>query len=191
VPAPVLGLPTGSVRALLALLVVGRVLRETLAGRPIGVLLSEALLIILAHYFASRRLLDLPEATWRRLEAEGVLEAEPSPLWLPRYSVRLLIVAGFAVTALILWWQGRLLEPGAFANIGLFAAYLAGVLYRWVMLRRARPLGRWSALWPHLKAVLALGACAVLLVYPAGGVPGAGLVEKVLLAVVLFYFGAR
>jgi hypothetical protein len=194
-PVRALGLPNGSVRALLALMVVAVVLRETLAGRPIGVLLAEALLVILAHYFASRRLLALPPGLRERLEQEGVLEPEPSPLWLPRHTVRGLIVAGFFGTAVILGLQGRLFAPGAFENIGLFVAYLAGVLYAWWRdrRRRARPPGVLHALSVHLGALAALIACAILLFGSDGGdaTASAGWTEKLLLGIVLFYFGAR
>jgi len=194
-PVRALGLPTGSVRALMALMVVGVVLRETLSGRPIGVLLTEALFVILAHYFTSRRLLALPSGLRERLEQEGLLEREPSPLWLPRHTVRGLIVAGFFGTAVILALQGRLFAPGAFDNIGLFLAYLGGVLYAWWRgrRRRGRRPGALHALSVHLGALSALIACAILLLFSGGGdvTASAGWTEKLLLGIVLFYFGAR
>lgn len=52
---PPLGLPTGSVRALLALLIVAVVIVETIRGHAIDELWSETLLIALAHCFTSRR----------------------------------------------------------------------------------------------------------------------------------------
>jgi hypothetical protein len=183
------------VRALLALTVVGIVLKQTLAARPIGLLLSEALLIILAHYFASRRLLELPREVQARLEAEGVLVPEANPLWLPRHSVRVLILLGFSGTALVLWWQGRLFEPGAFDTIGLFVAYLGGVLFNWFRKwrSRSRPLKAGTPIWVHLKALAVLLAGGMLATLANSGEIGAdsSWIEKLLLSLILFYFGTR
>lgn len=190
-----LGLPPGSVRAVLALTVVGLVIRQALVAAPVSLLLSETLLIVLAHYFASRRLVDLPEALRRRLEQDGVLEAEANPLWLPRHSVRIIILLAFCSTAVLLLWQGRLFQPGVFGSIGLFFAYLAGVLVRGLVRWRRRNVApsHGRQVWLHLKAASVLAACLVLAALTLVGelqtLPQ--WVEKLLLALILFYFGSR
>jgi len=65
-PLTPLHMPSGSVRALVALTVVGVVLAETMRNREIGLLLTETLLIVMAHYFASRRLINLPPETLKQ-----------------------------------------------------------------------------------------------------------------------------
>ena len=190
-----LGLPPGSVRAVLALTVVGLVIQQALVGAPISLLLSETLLIVLAHYFASRRLVDLPEALRRRLEQDGVLEAEPSPLWLPKHSVRIIILLAFCSTALVLLWQGRLFQPGAFGTIGLFFAYLAGISVRGLVRWRRKNVApsRRRSVWAHLKAAAVLAACAAVTALTLSGELATlpGWVEKLLLSLILFYFGSR
>src|SRR5215471_7312168 len=74
VPRPPLGLPRGSVRALLTLMIVAVVAVEVARGREFEVLWTETLMIALAHYFTSRRFIHLPVVVLRRLEEDGYLE---------------------------------------------------------------------------------------------------------------------
>src|SRR6516165_11514170 len=76
-----LGLPSGSIRALLAILVFATVWCSVLMRptREIPDYLGDLLFIIMGHYFAARR----------RAAAEP--EPGPPPLFLPRGSVRLLL----------------------------------------------------------------------------------------------------
>ena len=94
-----LGLPSGSIRAILTLMTVAFITIQTARGERVSLLWFESLMIVLAHYFASRRLVQLSPELRTRLTKEGVLEAEPNPLYLPRYSLRLLIVGAFAALA--------------------------------------------------------------------------------------------
>ena len=77
---PPLGLPTGSVRALLTLIVVAVVITQLSLDREVNPLWTETLLIALAHYFTSRRFVTLPPDVLKRLEQEGVIENEQQPL---------------------------------------------------------------------------------------------------------------
>src|SRR6202451_3592653 len=77
-----LGLPAGSTRALLAILVFGTafgllVLQPT---RDVPEYLRDLLFIILGHYFASRKRAGPSE------------DAGPPPLYLPRGTIRLLLI---------------------------------------------------------------------------------------------------
>ena len=87
---PPLGLPTGSVRALLTLIVVAVVVTKLALHRNLDELWVETLLIALAHYFTSRRFVSLSPAVLQRLENEGVIEKERQPLYLPRNSTECL-----------------------------------------------------------------------------------------------------
>src|ERR1700735_2527269 len=52
---PPLGMPPGSVRALLCLMIVAFLVIQTARGVRVDVVWSEALMIMLAHYFPTRR----------------------------------------------------------------------------------------------------------------------------------------
>jgi hypothetical protein len=80
-PRPPLGLPSGSVRALLTLLIVAVVVVQVVRGREVEPLWTETLMIALAHYFTSRRFINLAPDVMRRLEAEQCppIETTPSP----------------------------------------------------------------------------------------------------------------
>jgi hypothetical protein len=73
---PPLGLPTGSVRALLTLIIVAVVVAKYALGQDLDVLWIETLLIALAHYFTTRRFVALPPQVLQRLEQEGVIAQE-------------------------------------------------------------------------------------------------------------------
>jgi hypothetical protein len=68
---PPLGLPSGSVRALLTLLIVAVVMAQVVRGREVEPLWTETLMIALAHYLTSRRFLHLvPDKMPNRREGE-------------------------------------------------------------------------------------------------------------------------
>jgi hypothetical protein len=189
-----LGLPPGSVRALVALTIVAVFALLTLGGTSAGPQLSEAMLIVLAHYFASRQLVTVPKALRQQLQAQGLVQEEPSPLWLPRNSVRLLILACLLATLVILLLRGQLFLSGVLDNLVLVSAYLLGVVVQLLRQRRLqRPLSRWGRAWVHLKALLVLLACALILLFALGGALAdlPDWVEQLLLGWVLFYFGSR
>lgn len=180
---PPLGLPPGSVRALLTLLVVAVVVAQTVRGQEIELLWSETLMIALAHYFTTRRLLSLPPQVLRRLADEGHIEPEANPLFLPRYSIRILLLAIFAGVAIYLYRKGELFDSPAFPTLGVVFAYVLGMMGRLPNLR----------FWGDLKAAV------VLLVLVATAIPyflnRPDLVPRemqyVALGLVLFYFGSR
>jgi hypothetical protein len=185
-------MPRGSVRALLTLLIVGVVCAQAARGVASDALWTETLSIALAHYFTTRRLLDLTPEQLRRLEAEGLLPREPSPLGLPGFTVRGLILLAFLGLALYLERAGRLREPGALNLFALVGSYVLGILVRGVVAwwTRGRMRPRW---WNDLKALavlLAMGAtAAATLTGNAGLLPPAA--QHAALALALFYFGSR
>lgn len=191
---PPLGLPTGSVRALLTLIVIGVVLTSLVQDRAPGILWSETLLIALAHYFTSRRFVALPPKIIERLEREGVIEQERHPLYLPKHSIRFLIFGSFVGIAVYLYQEGRLFKPEVLSLLGIVYAYLLGAIIRGI--------GSWfnrkgdrqpSRLWVDGKAALALLALIIAaipeLLGLSEGVPTE--VHKIALGIMLFYFGAR
>ncbi len=190
---PPLGLPVGSVRALLTLLIVGVVTRSVALGRDLDVLWVETLLIALAHYFTSRRFINLPPDVVKKIKVEGLIEDEKHPLFLPRHSIRFLLIATFVGLGVYLYQEGRLLEPRAVSLLGIVAAYIIGCLVRgvgaWFGRRRDQPV---STLWGDLKALIVLGAVvAAGLPELLGTDPWPLGYQKAALALLLFYFGSR
>ncbi len=93
-----LGLPSGSIRALLAILIFATVWGLLLIqpSEEVPEYLSGLLFIIMGHYFAARR---------RAPEAE---EPGPPPLFLPRGSVRFLLLGGSVAVAVVLFEHGQM-----------------------------------------------------------------------------------
>lgn len=191
---PPLGLPVGSVRALLTLPIVGVVITQVARGRDLEPLWVETLMIALAHYFTSRRFINLPADVMRRLEAEGHVEPEGNPLFLPRFTIRALIVAAFAVLAAYTYREGRLFDLRTLSILGVVSAYLFGIFVRslrawWQRGREPTTLAGWE----DFKAVVVLlvlfvTASAYLADRPEL-VPAQ--LRNMTLGLVLFYFGSR
>jgi hypothetical protein len=162
--------------------------------------LNDLLFIILGHYFAVRG------------RADADVQPGPPPLYLPSGSVRVLLIGGFVVTAVLLQRQGRL---GAFGdNPGVVTLLLVGGFLLGVVLhqiaawwsRKGHPTPR---ILEDLRAAVSLLAAVLLVlivwdqVVPflprtrAGALRDLDLglgklgLPHVLAAIVGFYFGAR
>jgi hypothetical protein len=192
---PPLGLPAGSVRALLTMLIVAVVVTATVRHQKLDVLWTEVLLIALAHYFTSRRFVSLPPDVLKRLQTEGVIKNEKQPLFLPKHSIRLLLTGSFAGLAYYLYDEGRLFDPDSMALIGIVAAYILGHLVRGVANwfksndKDAQP----SRLWQDGRAIIVLLSIAVASFAPLSNQPDLipEQLHRIALALVLFYFGSR
>jgi len=191
---PPLGLPVGSVRALLTLFIIAVVTMSVAKGRDLDILWIETLLISLAHYFTSRRFIDLPPDVLKKIQEEDLIEDDHQPLFLPRHTIRFLIIAAFVSLGVYLYQEKRLLEPRSVSLLGIVAAYVLGCIVRglaaWVGRRSENPPSR---LWGDLKALVVLGAVILvgipeLLDAEASLPPEA---HKVALGLLLFYFGSR
>jgi hypothetical protein len=189
-----LGLPPGSVRALLAILIVCVVLVQTVRGHSIDLLWSETLMIVLAHYFSTRRMIDLPAELRRQLEESGAIDPEPRPLYLPRHTIRAAIMLSFVAVAVYLYREGRLFRSQAIESIWLVFAYFLGIALGWLRdwscrIFNVRP--RWW--WADSKAIVALLATGACVAFYLAGRPD--LLQPwqrdAVLGFVLFYFGSR
>ena len=180
---PPLGLPRGSIRALLTLMIVAVVIAQMVRGEKIELLWTETLMIAMAHYFASRRFIRLPPEVIKRLVDEGYIELEARPLYLPSHSIRVLLLVSFIAVGVYLYLHGRLLEPQALSILGVVFAYLLGVFVR---LRTVRG-------WEDAKAFVVLAVLTVsstaYLLDRGSWVPQP--LQAVTLGLVLFYFGSR
>jgi hypothetical protein len=192
------GLPAGSVRALLALTIFGGIW-AWMYRRPdaeVPAYLRDLMFIVMGHYFAARR------------KAESA-DVGPPPLYLPRGSVRTLLLAGCATVAGALVWQHRMLAHDAgeaaarLSHAGVTLILVAGFMLGVVAAHLSRNgVPRWLE---DLRAAvsLAAGAALLLLAFDLVHVPAGGRlhdvqrwllqyrVEDVLAAVVGFYFGSR
>ncbi len=194
------GLPAGSVRALLALSILGTT-AALIVLRPHSTIpdaFRDLTFLILGHYFALRRTAHEPE------------QAGPAPLFLPRGTVRFLIFAGFLTAIVLLMRRPRPLSPRetpAIYTLIVVVGFLLGVIFstgvRWLWERGHRP----KRIWADLRALLTLLACIVLLLLawneafhflPAlrENLPDAPTITgeaiwHILAGVVAFYFGIR
>jgi len=191
---PPLGLPTGSIRALLTLLILAVVAHQIVLGRTVAVIWTETLVIALAYYFTYRRFVSLPRDVIVRLEHEGTLPKEPNPLWLPRHSIRFLIILAIAELGAYLYREQRLLEPQVITIFGTVLSYLLGVFISsvtswWTKGRKTLA----THLWEDIKAVaviLVLAATAGLYFLGEADLVPSWL-QTATVGLVLFYFGSR
>ena len=180
---PPLGLPQGSVRALLTLLIVAVVIVQLGRGREVELLWSETLMIALAHYFTSRRFIRLSPEVIRRLTEEGQIEAEAHPLYLPRCSIRAILILAFVGLVVYLYRQDRLFHSQAISILGVVFAYLLGIVAR---IRSVRG-------WEDLKAIIVLLVllCTAVPYLMDQGELVPHQLRDITLGLVLFYFGSR
>jgi len=180
---PPLGLPSGSIRAILTLLIVAVVIAQLARGREVEAMWTETLMIALAHYFASRRFIKLPPDVLRRLVDEGHIELEARPLYLPRYSIRAMLILAFLGVAVYLYYHGQLFAPQSLSILGVVFAYLLGIVARIRVIRS----------WENVKAIVVLvvlAATSTAYLLDRGElVPH--VVRNITLGLVLFYFGSR
>lgn len=197
---PPLGLPPGSVRALLTIVLLGVVCVRTARGEGDDAFWNDTLLILLAHYYSARGMIRLSPDAIKKLQADGALPKERNPLFLPKGFVRLLIAGGIVGVGVYLF------RSGAFENVRVddlsslapyealivVSIYLLGVLMggvgRWIARITRKPA---RPLWGDAKAVLALSAVLVTGIAYFSGSALPSPAEKAALAFVLFYFGSR
>lgn len=195
---PPLGMPTGSVRALLTLILVAVVITRMAHGADVSgqqeLLWVESLLIALSHYFTSRRFVELPPDVMRQLEDDGVIEKERNPLFLPKNSIRVIIVAAFGWLTYYLYTTHQLLEHNALPLITLMASFMLGALVRYVIRwwHRGRPPAT-QGTFGDIKAVVALVALLAVAIPEFLGSPQIldPIFHRIALAIMLFYFGSR
>jgi len=203
-PRHALGLPAGSIRAILAFAVLAMLwviaLRPLIRGQSLAefqlpvefVYLQIVMVLILAHFFAAHGGSIGPHTGGR------------SPLGLPRGSVRFILLAGYLGLAVYLYrTQPKYEVPGQRAFflllLLLFSGFFLGHLLTAAVRRASGALPFWFQDIQAWVALLAMGALAVLMVVELFINPSLSLenkidmptLEAVLAGLVGFYFGAR
>ncbi|RLT09369.1 MAG: hypothetical protein DWI21_06220, partial [Planctomycetota bacterium] len=122
------------------------------------------------------------------------LEKERHPLYLPKNSIRTIVVGAFVGLGIYLYREPRLVTPEAVALLSMVFAYLLGAIVRsitgWFAKRRSQPI---TGVWGDIKALIVLGAIVIAAV-PAlfdVGMQLPPLVDRIALGLTLFYFGSR
>jgi hypothetical protein len=187
-----LGLPKGSVRALLALscffTVMALLMLEKLHQVKLFWELWLANYVMLGYYFASRQ----------NQTAQTETAEEPSPLHLPKGTVRWLIILGFLGTAIFIlyqWSQGKraLWEHHAFFPIVSLASFFFGRVFQAVT-------GSWnkgaSNHWKLLLNAKALAGLFAAITIPVTllfdvDFPYILQLQRFSLVYIVFYFGSR
>lgn len=187
-PEP-LRLPRGSVRGLLALVLMGTFAYLLTRDSTTPAVLVNAVVVCLAFYFGTRGATATPT---------GVAGASPAPSRRPRI-VRGLLFLGFAGIAAWFFRSGvptSPLPPELVQVWEVLGGYLLGSTLSWIFHRRVRetPFRRRIALvFRDLSAAAALAltvfACYTL-VTGIGSTFG-GYVEQALSLVITYYFGSR
>jgi hypothetical protein len=197
-----LGWPPGSIRALLALMVAGLVCalmlippRDPDKPTPIPAYLLYLLFLILGHYFAARG------------SSVGQTHAlTDQPLWLPRHTIRLLLLVGLVGTCVYKivtdrhafdeQWEvtARAMQDWPLLPLIVQLAFFAGVILRWIIGPQPGPWFQDLEAWFSLIAVLLMSITTLmhLVIYPSlSEYPNLPFWEGMLASVVAFYFGER
>jgi hypothetical protein len=194
-----LGLPAGSVRALMVIMTMGTIWVLLLIRKPVPIFLYYLLFLTTGVYFAARG-------------STATRAGGPAPLYLPRGSIRLLLVAAFFG----LFALGIARDPAGFLQQPLVApterdatlllplvmigAFMMGVLSNAIarkVLSGPYGLPGWYQdvqAWLSVIAVLGLGATVILELVVFTSVENRwdmSTLQLILSAVVSFYFGAR
>ncbi|MFN5529930.1 MAG: hypothetical protein ACK5F7_05090 [Planctomycetaceae bacterium] len=192
---PPLGLPIGSVRALLTLQILAVFVVETLRGHQLPGLWSVTVLLAIAHYFSSRSTLAISAAQVAQLESNPAVPLERRPLFLHPHLLRgVVLLSLVGVLAALYSVQGvRQVNEVPPQLLGA-VAYVAGAVCRLLFSQQRHPTSRGGLrLWDDLNALAVLlpvtGVCVMYYLDQGAQLPD--LVRNYVLALVLFYFGSR
>ncbi len=185
-----LGLPPGSVRALLLLGLVARVILDLRAGQEPASWLLLSVMMAAAAYFSARA-----SSAAAGAGASGEPTRTTAPLGLPAGTIRLLLLAaaGYAVFLLYDRYGTGSVEPQQSPALWLLAAFVLGVIVRVVALKFARPQDAGTGWGWHLQALTVLLAVGGLVAIGATGRQSevAQWIQVLLAAGPIYYFATR
>jgi hypothetical protein len=197
-----LGLPKGSIRALIALAIFGSLLatlvfRITVPEDSFWFLwmLNYA---ILAYYFAIRQNVPCPPLSALNVTVDTKSVDVPKPLGLPRGSVRWIILLAFFLSCGILiyrWFTQRepFWEDRAFFPMLSLCGFFVGRLLEYIYRKRKGPLSPILRTFQNIKSAFALVcALSIILIIPLEiPVPASPQVVRFSILFIFFYFGSR
>jgi hypothetical protein len=179
-----LGLPRGSIRALVTLAVAGACWLLMIGNQPVPRYLLNLLLAIIAYYFGFRQKAGRTETHAAESRAQS-----PEPLHLPGGSIRMILVLGFAISGLLMCVRGKLADLAHLEFFVLLAGLVAGYFFSRIF--RTADAATHSR-FNHLGGVVAVTAAGWLVVSLLSGTyleqPHIGLIPA---CVITFYFGSR
>ncbi len=180
---PPLGLPRGSIRALVTLAVAASCWVLMIGDQPVPHYLLNLLLAIVGYYFGFR------QKTAAANPATEAYVRAPEPLHLPGGSIRTILILGFVISALAVGLHGRMIDLAHLEFFLLLAGLVAG--YFFSRMFRAADAGTCSRV-NHLKGLAAVMAAGWLAVGLWSGAylkqPHLGLIPA---CIITFYFGSR
>ena len=186
IPEP-LGLPKGSIRALVAISLAGTCWLMVLVSRDVPSYLLSLLLTVIGYYFGFR---TVAKTTSGRIYDPA---SHPrTPLNIPGGGIRGLLMMGFLVSGIVLWSAGKLL--GDDMKYLEFYVILAGLIVGHLFARAFSHVrvGRCYLGIHHFKGLAVLGSALALLgVLLLGLFADLPYVAMVLCAVISFYYGSR
>jgi len=104
--------------------------------------------------------LIFPLSSYPDLEKAGYLEPETNPLYLPRHSIRIIIVATFFFVGTSVFFLDRM-NPNSWVILAAVIPYLIGILLKAARLWLLDKLDRVPTIWwSDVKAILVLGLMA-------------------------------
>ncbi len=183
-----LGLPRGSIRALIALLLAATSWILIWRDRDLPLDLFTLILMVVGYYFGYRT--KAKDAGDRFLDPESVSQR---PLSLPSGTIRLVLILGFGVSAIVLASRHGFALRQNVQFFLILAGLVAGHLFARLVARLESP--GLAALIRHVKGVLGLVTTLALVVLYLTGLDAhevmPPLAVTLLCGVVSFYFGAR
>jgi hypothetical protein len=201
-----LGLPAGSIRAVLAFVVLGLIWTLMTLQREVPIYLQYLMFLILGHYFAAHHKTIKP-----------IEQQDRSPLFLPRGAIRVLIFLGFLAVLGAIFYQNRGHASDMVSDLKmqtdrtrsmympllLIAGFLFGLVIArigWMLGGKERQPGWYQDIQAWLALLAALGLAVAVIVHlvinPSREASGGTAIkmpqlEYLLAPVVGFYFGAR
>lgn len=198
IPQP-LGLPKGSVRATLALFLSATMWYMVIKGQQPPTILIESVLLVVAFYFGTR---SMAPAAGASAAAPGPSPppAAPGhePLYLPRGSVRTVLLFGFFSVIVYVWFRGgtAAIPSSMILILQVLTSYLSGFILSTLTIWRARkgekPI-RAVAWLRHGVAAASLAivaaVCGTIVLGQPAWMPH--IPDNFLAWTVAFYFGSR
>lgn len=141
-----LGMPRGTVRALITLMIVSFPFGYLLAGQNIPPLIVNAIFIVVAFYFEARREVheELKQIV-SEIKSSDLTTTKPKkkkkPLYLPKYTVRISLVVILILIQIIIYFQPSVIfqTTNTLAEVLIIVAlFIIGALFRLIIKTREK-----------------------------------------------------